>query len=102
MTGDIKSTEGPVAVDSKLGWLLSGPVDSSETNDVSHACMVVSGIPANPIFDEKNDILVNSLRQFWNVESLGILNHSAEASTASSFPPKISFHNNRYSVCHGS
>ena len=89
VTGDVvKSTEGPVAVDR----------DSHETNDVSHACMVISWIPANPIFDEKNDILVNSLRQFWNVESLGILNHSAEASTASSFSPKISFHNNRYSV----
>lgn len=99
VTGDVvKSTDGPVAVDSKLRWLLSGPVDSHETNDVSHARMVISGIPANPKFDEKNDVLVNSLRQFWNVESLGILDHSAEASTASSFPPKISFHNNQYSV----
>ena len=99
VTGDVvKSSEGPVAVDSKLGWLLSGPINSHETNDVSHACTVISGVPANPIFDDKNDTLVNLLREFWTVESLGILDHSAKASTASPFPPKVSFHNNRYSV----
>ena len=32
VTGNVaKSSEGPVAVDSKLGWLLSGPIDSGET-----------------------------------------------------------------------
>ena len=35
VTGDVvKSSKGPVAVDSKLGWLLSGPINSHETNDV--------------------------------------------------------------------
>ena len=35
VTGDVvKSSERPVAVGSKLGWLLSGPIDSHKTDDV--------------------------------------------------------------------
>ena len=99
VTGNVaKSSEGPVAVDSKLGWLLSGPIDSGETNNVSHACVVISGVPVNPTFDSTNDVLVKSLHEFWNVESLGILSPTKEDATISSFPPRVSFHNNRYSV----
>ena len=42
VTGDV------VRVSSKLGWLLSGPIDSCEATPVTHACVVVSGIPTNP------------------------------------------------------
>ena len=53
VTGDVvKSSEGPVAVDSKLGWFLSRPIDSHEM-DVSHTCLVIRGVPANLRFDEK-------------------------------------------------
>ena len=90
-----KSSEGPVAVDSKLGWFLSGPIDSGETN---HACVVISGVPVNPTFDSKNNVLVKSLCKFWNVEFLEIVSPTKEDATISSFPPRISFHNNRYSV----
>ena len=83
-----------MAVDSKLGWLLFGPIDSGEMNNVSHACVVISGVPVNPTFDSKNDVLVKSLREFWNVESLGILSPTKEDATISSFPPRVSFHNN--------
>ena len=99
VTGDVsKSSEGPAAVSSKLGWLLSGPIDSHEASVVSHTCTVINGTPDNPMFNEKGDALINSLREFWNVESLGILDRSTEDSLTSSFPPKITFQNNRYSV----
>ena len=81
-----------MAVDSKLGWFLSGPIDSGETN---HACVVISGVPVNQTFDSKNNVLVKSLCEFWNVE---FLSPTKEDATISSFPPRISFHNNRYSV----
>ena len=65
VTGNVaKSSEGPVAVDSKLGWLLSWPIDSGEMNNVSHTCVVISGVPVNPTFDSKNDVLVKSLCEF--------------------------------------
>ena len=72
VTSDVvKSSNGPVAVESKLEWLLSGPTDSHKTN-VSTACTVINGIPNSPRFDEQNDGVVSSLREFWEVESLGI------------------------------
>ena len=95
VTGDvIKSSEGPAAVSSKLGWFLSGPIDSHEASVVSHTCTVINGTPDNPMFNDKGDALINSLQEFWNVESLGILDRSTEDSLTSSFPPKITYQNN--------
>ena len=52
VTGDIvKSSERQVAVESKLGWLLSGPIDSCEMN-LSTACLEINGVPNNPKYDE--------------------------------------------------
>ena len=100
VTGDIvRAQEGPTAVSSKLGWLLSGPINSIEANLVSHACMVISGIPTNPIIDEKGDsTLVTSLRDFWELESLNIAHSPADSCESSLFPPSISFHDDRYFV----
>ena len=39
----VKADEGPVTVNSKLGWLLSGPIDSQEVHSVSHTNVVISG-----------------------------------------------------------
>ena len=97
VTGDIvKSSEGPVAVDSKLGWLLSGPIDSRETN-LSSTCLAINGVPNNPRYDEHDDVLVGILKEFWEVESLGIAPLD-EGSTSNQFPSRISFEDNQYSV----
>ena len=78
---------------------MSGPINSLEANPVSHACMVISGIPTNLIIDEKGDnMLVSSLRDFWELESLGITQSPADSYEASLFPPFISFHDVRYFV----
>ena len=66
----VKLSEGPAAVNSKLGWLLSGPIDSHEANVVSHTRTVINGVLDNPMFNNKGDALIYSLREFWNVESL--------------------------------
>lgn len=84
---------------SKLGWLLSGPIDSCEATPVSHACVVISGVPTNPQINERDDMLVRSLRDFWDLESLGISRSPTDGHGSSLFPPAISFHNNRYSIC---
>ena len=56
----MKSSEGPVAVESKLGWLLSGPSDSREVN-LSTTCLAINGVPNNSRYDEQDDFLVKSL-----------------------------------------
>ena len=58
VTGEVvKVEEGPVAVHSKLGWLLSGPIDSGETHQVSHSNV---GVPANA-YDAGDDALFKTL-----------------------------------------
>ena len=92
MTGDVvKSSEGPEAVNSKLGWFLSGPIDSHQTT-ISSACLVI------PRFDTKYDALVSTLHKFWEVESLGIAPLITEDLDSLLFPPRISFRDNRYCV----
>ena len=60
VTGDtIREDHGPVTVNSKLGWLLSGAIDTMEARQISHAYVVITGDPANPLQDD--DILVDSL-----------------------------------------
>ena len=53
---------GPTAVQSKLGYLLSGPLDTS-TSEKTVTSMFHVAVQPSPIPD---------LEQFWNVESVGI------------------------------
>ena len=100
VTGDVvKAQEGPTAVGSKLGWLLLGPMNSLEPSPVSHTCIVIGGVPTNPFINEKGDnMLVSSLRDFWELESLGIAHSPADSCESSLFPPSISFHDDRYFI----
>ena len=83
VTGEVvKGNSGPVAVNSKLGWLLSGPYDVSSDNEV-RTCSNVSShhilnCSRNKITDEVDDNIENSteiqdaLKSFWQHEALGI------------------------------
>ena len=59
----IRGDHGPVAVNSKLGWLLSGTVETFEAKQISHAHVVITGDPASPL-NERDDVLVDTLRKF--------------------------------------
>ena len=70
-TGEtIHGEGGPIAIHTKLGWVLSSPVDSQEEITES-ACLItthslqVDCLPES----EKQDA---QLRSFWELESLGI------------------------------
>ena len=64
----VRAQEGPTPVTSKLGWLLLGLINFLETNPVSHASMVISGVPTNLNINEKSDnILISSLCDFWQI-----------------------------------
>ena len=39
----IMGDQGPVAIDSKLGWLLSGPLDCLKRTMSTHSCMIIHG-----------------------------------------------------------
>ena len=78
VTGEtIRGNSGPMAINSKFGWLLSAPTNfscsSNESNTVSN--LIISG---GPRFNEANDKdeIVDTLKTFWETESTGILDDS--------------------------
>ena len=73
----LRGDDGPLAVSSRLGWLLSGPVTTnvntslSENNIVSK--LVLDHFPSRErAIDETRDITA-SLKEFWKHESLGLI-----------------------------
>ena len=91
---------GPVALDSKLGWILSGPVPNcpkrytTQTNLAQTHLLQVSA-EVQPESDA-DKLLKNELSRFWELEALGI--SSAEDSVYENFSNEIQFVGGRYEV----
>jgi len=96
-TGEIKrGTSGPVAVETKLGWVLSGPTPSLNmetpvTSLVTHT--LLSDI--EPVVS--NQHLSSQLRSFWELESLGITKEDEPVHAR--FKKNVAFRDGRYEVC---
>ena len=97
VTGEIERGDaGPVAVNTKLGWILSGPGPPPVSTDLSATSLITVhtlAISAEPSSD--ND-LSEKLRSFWELESLGI--EKVEKSTHDKFEEDIHFKEGRYEV----
>ena len=98
VTGDvIRKDNGPIAVHTKLGWVLSGPVEDFSVQGTlvnlvaTHALSVDVYTPE----DTKQD-LDSRLKAFWDLESLGI--KPDECSVYQEFEKTIEFKDNRYEV----
>ena len=64
-TGEvIRRQTGPVAINTKLGWVLSGPVITDETDDTVTAAMTVHMLQIGSCDDQ----LDRTLRSFWELE----------------------------------
>ena len=67
MSGDtIIGDKGPIPINSKLGWLLSGPIGTTAFINL------VAENTDDPLDLQTDDQLTSALRQFWETESLGI------------------------------
>ena len=70
VTGEIiRGQAGPVAVNTKLGWVLSGPVHSNIIDGNNATVLTVQILHISTIPDEQLD---KTLQAFWELESLGI------------------------------
>ena len=66
--------QGPVAINSKLGWLLSGPLNSSEFANLTSCNLVLAWEDAVDSLND-NDQLHTMLKQFWELETIGIVDN---------------------------
>lgn len=78
VTGEVRRRDsGPVALHTSLGWVLSGPVESS-TSDNDPSVNLVSSTHvlrcATESSHPQNSDLIGELKRFWDLESLGISN----------------------------
>ena len=79
LTGEIRRGEvGPVAMKTKAGWALSGPVCQPSTSQTVSTNLVTSPVMhlETSCFDcsssKLKDPLVQQLQRFWEIESIGM------------------------------
>ena len=88
----VRGGDGLVAIQTKLGWVLTGPVSVSDRSQVL-ASMATFLLKTNSADGKSLDRL---LRAFWDLESLGFLDK--EQSLYDQFKHNISFVDGRYEV----
>ncbi|MCG8626064.1 MAG: hypothetical protein MJE68_29215, partial [Proteobacteria bacterium] len=94
-TGQVRwGSRGPMAIETRLGWILSGPVDPQVTNTVLSVCSTHTLTVEVCATDAA---LHDQLKKFWELESLGVANN--ETSVYDKFVQKITFDGSRYEVC---
>lgn len=70
VTGRVRrGTSGPVAIETKMGWVLSGPV-AQDTSTTALTLTATHALRVETLATERN--LDDQLKQFWELESLGI------------------------------
>lgn len=101
VTGDTVVGDGPTAVSSKLGWLLSGPVKGVNTDNRIVSNLIISGEPPFTSATKEKDEVTEMLRQFWDTESIGINDTTLECQQPIKFEDEfsaISYNGQMYEV----
>lgn len=93
VTGEtVRSANGPVAVHTRLGWVISGPVDMANTCSSSSLYTHVLRVDSTPSLKS----LDNQLKAFWDLESFGVTD--TEDSVYDQFSSNIVMSDGRYEV----
>ena len=76
VTGEIRrGSSGPMAIQTKVGWVLSGPTSGLETSinlslcNTTHTLMTVVTVCGTGL----EQVLDEQLKWFWDLETLGIV-----------------------------
>lgn len=86
----------PVAVGSKFGYIVSGPVGREDTIDETSMVHLITEayqlpVSKSPHIGNNDDNLIETLRTFWDTESIGITNHDTESPEENKFLREVSF-----------
>ena len=96
VSGEIRrdNESGLIAINSKFGWLLNGPVPAGDVScNIISADFTTMRIETY-VTEEKQ--LANEVNKFWDMDTVGI--RDDEASVLENFMDKISFIDGRYQV----
>ena len=89
---------GPIAIKSKLGWLLFGPIKVSATRyDITHSNLIIEA-QESLLAGNEDDALVNALKSFWEAESIGIKDLPSKDLREESFATDVKQNADRYEV----
>ena len=100
VTGSIcRGTSGPVAVHTKLGWVLSSPSSLDEHDQCSMNLSIAQSV-THVLHSETHSVehctLDDQLQSFWELEALGI--QDEERTLFDDFASSVKFENGRYKV----
>ena len=70
-----QASHGPVAISSKFGWLLSGPLNSTDYHNIVSTNLIVTYSDNNVATTDNK--LVDTLKKFWEAEAISIIDISA-------------------------
>ena len=90
----IRGASGPAAVETKLGWVLSGPVEGAAQENTAINFISTHSLRVDAFTEQHS--LQEALKRSWELESLGILKD--EQSVYDTFTQQISFKQGRYKV----
>lgn len=94
VTGKVTRSEfGPIAIHSKVGWILSGPVDQHEVS-MNLCTSSIHNLKIDTYQAETS--LDRQLSRFWDLDSLGI--DKDEPPVYNKFVQQIKFDGRRYEV----
>ena len=90
----MKGHQGPTAVNTILGWVLSGPISTSERDEDDAVTLVTHVLKVHMDINTKR--LDRRLQAFWDIESIGIVDREKEV--YKQFVRHIQFKEGRYEV----
>lgn len=94
MTGEmIRGESGPVAVNTTLGWMLSGPADMTGQQKSTVSLITTHTLWADGVTNRELD---TTLKSFWDLESLGI--QEASDPVSDQFANTVQMKGGRYEV----
>ena len=88
---------GPVALLTRLGWVLSGPIDNyceEVRSTTNFAATHVLRVDATAVQDVQNTNMTEQLKKYWDLESIGV--RGDESSVYDKFAKEVRFNGERY------
>ena len=88
----------PVAILTRVGFVLSGPIQLPALDTCSSNITVAHVLKTSAIIQDANNEINNELRQFWEFENLGMKNDTTAVEVDELMKGKIKFDGERYQV----